>query len=54
MRETADINEGNNTWGSATAEPTRFQVYKQKQGGPARGSTTGPNPMQKSHERKGF
>jgi hypothetical protein len=29
-------------------------VYKQKQGGPARGSTTGPNPMQKSHERKGF
>ena len=54
MRETADINEGNNTWGSATAEPTRFQVYKQKQGGPARGSTTGPNPMQKSQERKGF
>ena len=54
MRETADINEGNNTWGSATAEPSRFQVYKQKQGGPARGSTTGPNPMQKSQERKGF
>jgi hypothetical protein len=54
MRETADINEANNTWGGATAGPTRFQVFKQRQGGPARGSTIGNNPMQKSQEKKGF
>ncbi|HYH16053.1 MAG TPA: M1 family aminopeptidase, partial [Flavisolibacter sp.] len=54
MKETADINEGNNSWGSANATPTRFQVFKQKQGGPARGSTVGPNPMQKAQEKKGF
>ena len=54
MRETADINETNNSWGSTNATPTRFQVFKQKQGGPARGSTLGPNPMQKAQEKKGF
>jgi hypothetical protein len=54
MKETADINESNNTWGSVPAEPSRFQVFKQKQGGPARGSGIGPNPMQKAQEKKGF
>jgi hypothetical protein len=54
MRETADINEGNNSWGSVTQEPSRFQVFKQKQGGPSRGSGIGPNPMQKAQEKKGF
>ncbi|HEY0065865.1 MAG TPA: M1 family metallopeptidase [Flavisolibacter sp.] len=54
LRETADINEGNNSWGSTAAEPSRFQLYKQKQGGPARGSTGGPNPMQKAAEKKDF
>jgi len=53
MRETADINEGNNTWGSTAAEPSRLQLYKQKQAA-ARGQSTGPNPMQKSKEKKGF
>ena len=54
MKETADINEGNNSWGAVTSEPSRFQVFKQKQGGPARGSGIGPNPMQKAQEKKGF
>ncbi|ANE52782.1 M1 family metallopeptidase [Flavisolibacter tropicus] len=54
MRETADINEANNSWGSANVTPSRFQVFKQKQGGPARGSVPGPNPMQKAQEKKGF
>ena len=54
MKETADINEANNSWGSTNATPTRFQVFKQKQGGPARGSSLGPNPMQKAQEKKGF
>ncbi len=54
MRETADINEGNNSWGGTSAEASRFQVFKQKQGGPARGSGVGPNPMQKANEKKGF
>lgn len=46
MRETADINESNNSWGETNAEPSRFQVFKLKQA--ARGQTTGPNPMQKA------
>ena len=53
MRETADINEGNNTWGGVIVEPSRVQLYKQKQAA-ARGQSTGPNPMQKSKEKKGF
>jgi len=53
MRETADINESNNSWGSITAEPSRFQVFKQKAGA-TRGQSTGMNPMQKSIEKKGF
>jgi hypothetical protein len=44
-RETADINESNNTWGVATRELTRFQVFKLKQ--QARGQAAGMNPMQK-------
>ncbi len=53
MRETADINESNNTWGSVAAEPSRFQLFKQK-GGAARGQSVGANPMQKASEKKGF
>jgi len=51
MRETADIDESNNTWGSVPTEPSRFQVFKQKQGA-ARGQSTGINPMQKAAEKK--
>jgi hypothetical protein len=53
MRETADIDESNNSWGSIAAEPSRFSVFKQKQGA-ARGQSTGVNPMQKSAEKKNF
>lgn len=53
MRETADIDESNNSWGSITSEPTRFQLFKQKQGA-ARGQSIGGNPMQKANEKKGF
>ena len=52
MRETADINEANNTWGQITQEPSRFTVFKQKQA--SRGQSTGTNPMQKAQEKKGF
>jgi hypothetical protein len=51
MRETADIDESNNTWGSIAAEPSRFSVFKQKQAA-ARGQSTGINPMQKAAEKK--
>ena len=53
MRETADIDESNNSWGTI-AEPTKFQLFKAKQGA-ARGQTQGGiNPMQKAKERKAF
>lgn len=52
MRETADINTDNNTWGTIAA-PSRFQLFKQKEGS-ARGQSQGINPMQKSKEKKGF
>ncbi len=53
MRETADIDESNNTWGKIAAEPTRFELFKMKQG-VVRGQSAGPNPMQKAQEKKGF
>jgi hypothetical protein len=53
MRETADIDESNNTWGNVAAEPTRFALYKQKTGA-VRGQSSGVNPMQKAKEKKGF
>ena len=52
MRETADINEANNSWGSITQEPSRFAVFKARQG--ARGQGQGTNPMQKAQQKKGF
>lgn len=45
-RETADINEKNNTW-NVKAEPGRFELYKAKSA-TARGQSTGQNPMQKA------
>jgi hypothetical protein len=47
MRETADIDESNNYWGKMP-EPSKFQLFKQKAGGPARGQSVGTNPMQVS------
>ncbi|MGZ5253164.1 MAG: M1 family metallopeptidase [Flavitalea sp.] len=49
MREIADINESNNTWGTI-AEPSKFSAFKMKQAG--RGQSTGINPMQKAQEKK--
>jgi hypothetical protein len=52
MRETADINEGNNTWGGA-AEPSKFQLFKARAGGaPVRGQSVGANPMQLEKKSK--
>ena len=45
LRETADIDETNNLWGAVDATPTRFQLFKQKQGA-GRGQSSGVNAMQ--------
>ena len=52
MRETADIDESNNTWGSMP-EPSKFSVFKQKQDA-IRGQSQGVSPMQKANEKKSF
>jgi hypothetical protein len=49
LRETADIDESNNNWGTMPA-PSKFAVYKQKQ--QPRGQSTGITPMQKAQEKK--
>ncbi|RFM29097.1 M1 family metallopeptidase [Deminuibacter soli] len=45
MRETADIDENNNSWPKVEAQ-SKFSIYKMKQA--ARGQSTGLNPMQKA------
>jgi len=45
-RETADIDENNNTW-NIKAEPGKFELFKAKSGA-GRGQSQGTNPMQKS------
>ncbi|HEX8333369.1 MAG TPA: M1 family metallopeptidase [Segetibacter sp.] len=50
MRETADIDETNNKWGAIPAEPTRFELFKAKQGA-VRGQSTGTNPMQQAQQK---
>ncbi|RQO64477.1 aminopeptidase [Pedobacter sp. KBW06] len=46
-RETADINENNNSW-PRKAKPSRFELFKQQQS--PRGASAGPNPMQQSRQ----
>ena len=46
MRETADINEKNNSWPSI-AEPSKFQLFKVRSGNPRGGGNNNVNPMQK-------
>ena len=47
LRETADIDEKNNVW-NVIAEPSKFQLFKTRNGSGARGASTGlGNPMQK-------
>ncbi|MDN3687143.1 M1 family metallopeptidase [Cyclobacterium jeungdonense] len=43
-RETADIDEENNYW-PRQFKPSKFELFKQR--APARGTSTGPNPMKK-------
>jgi len=49
MRETADIDESNNSWG-APGQPTRFAAFKGRQ--QVRGQSSGLNPMQKAKDKK--
>lgn len=52
MRETADIDESNNSWGSMP-EPSKFAVFKQKAVN-SRNRPSAVNPMQKAQEKKAF
>jgi hypothetical protein len=45
LRETADIDTGNNTWGGAETA-SKFKIYKLKAATTARGQSVGRNPMQ--------
>ena len=49
-KETADIDESNNTFGSIK-EPSKFKLFKQKQNVI---QAPGINPMQKAKEKKAF
>jgi len=52
MRETADIDETNNTWGAGET-PSKFQLFKMRAGSaPARGQSVGSNPMQLEKKSK--
>ncbi|MBP6417546.1 MAG: M1 family metallopeptidase [Chitinophagaceae bacterium] len=54
FRETADIDESNNSW-KTIAAPSKFTIFKGRQGGgPRGGGGQEGNPMQKSLEKKGF
>jgi hypothetical protein len=46
FRETADINEKNNTW-NIKGEATKYEIFKAKAAN-ARGQSNGENPMQKA------
>lgn len=46
MRETADINEKNNTW-NIDSEPSKFQLFKSRTGNARGAAGGGGNPMQK-------
>jgi hypothetical protein len=50
FKETADIDESNNTWGNVSQPATRLQVFKARQ--QLSGQSTAPNPMQKSMEKR--
>jgi hypothetical protein len=50
LKETADINVSNNTWGNI-AQPSRFSAFKVKMNA-VRGQSQGINPMQKAEDKK--
>ncbi|MCZ4242949.1 M1 family metallopeptidase [Pedobacter punctiformis] len=47
LRETADIDTGNNAWGGK-ANQSKFKMYKTKANAAVRGQSVGQNPMQKA------
>jgi hypothetical protein len=47
LRETADIDTSNNTWGAEGVTASKFKLFKAKSG-VARGQSVGQNPMQKA------
>ena len=51
MKETADINEGNNSWPKSgdAPEPSKFAIFKARAG--ARGQSQGVNPMQNAAQK---
>lgn len=49
MRETADIDESNNSWPRPVSEPSKFQIFKARQA--TRGPSNANNPMQKAAEK---
>lgn len=53
MRETADIDESNNSWGSVP-QPTKFELFKARQSAARGQGQGGINPMQKAQDRKAF
>jgi len=52
MKETADIDESNNTWGNLTAEPSHFTLFKTSAANPRNPTPRIKNPMQISIEQK--
>ncbi|MEN9548197.1 MAG: hypothetical protein RIR12_788 [Bacteroidota bacterium] len=53
-RETADINEANNSWNTMPT-PSKFSIFKSRQTGGPRGAGGGAgNPMQKAQDKKSF
>ena len=49
FKETADIDEENNSW-PKMEQPTRYELFKAKE--QIRGASNGGNPMQKAKEQK--
>ena len=50
-KETADINDSNNSW-NVIPEPSKFTVFKGRVGGARGGGGQANNPMQKAAEKK--
>jgi hypothetical protein len=50
-KETADINDSNNSW-NVIPEPSKFTVFKGRAGGARGGGGQANNPMQKAAEKK--
>ena len=50
-KETADINDSNNSW-NVIPEPSKFTVFKGRAGGARGGAGQANNPMQKAAEKK--